>query len=165
MSVTDIVRECNEFSDDWDEPYYPDLDESIRQYNESYDRFLFYPWGIWVTAHARDSLFTGIREFAEDYVYSDTDSVKGRNFIKHSLYFAEYNAHVKELVKKASEYHKIPFERFAPLTKNNEVKLIGVWDMEGEYQYFKTCGAKRYLTYKDGILALTDEVASKCEKI
>lgn len=155
MSVTDIVREVNDYDDDWCEPYMPDLDESISHYNESYDRFLFYPWGIWVTAHARDSLFTGIKEFKDDYCYSDTDSIKGRNFSDHSLYFAEYNKYVDDLVKKASDYHKIPYERFAPFTKKGKQKLIGVWDYEGEYQYFKTCGAKRYLTYKDGILALT----------
>lgn len=171
MSVTDIVREVNDFGDDWLKPYMPDLDESIRDYNESKNRFLFYPWGIYVTAHARHSLFTGIKEFKDDYCYSDTDSIKGVNFSDHALYFAEYNRHVKDLVEKAASYHKIPYERFAPFTKKGKQKLIGVWDYEGEYSHFKTCGAKRYLTVKDGVITLTLAGLSKlngllymCEK-
>ena len=165
MAVTDIVREINDYDDDWLDPRYPDINESIRQYNESRDRFLFYPWGIWVTAHARSSLFTGIKEFKEDYCYSDTDSIKGENFWKHAMYFAEYNKSVEKLVKASAEYHKIPYEDFAPFTKKGEQKLIGVWDMEGTYQYFKTCGAKRYLTVKDGIISLTVAGLSKINGI
>ena len=70
MMVTDIVRDSYIYADEW-LPDTPDFNTAIEKYNNSSNRFLFYPWGVWVTAYARRNLFTGIIEFKNDYIYSD----------------------------------------------------------------------------------------------
>lgn len=155
MAVTDIVREINDYDDEWLPPRNPDMAESIFEYNNKQDRFLFYPWGVWVTAHARHNLFSAIREFKSDYVYSDTDSIKGFNFEEHMIYFNRYNANVEKEIDKVSEYYKIPREMFAPKTLDGVVKTIGLWDMEGTYSYFKTLGAKRYMVVDGDVIQIT----------
>lgn len=152
MAVTDIVRDNLEYhqelsADEWqvgdDNPV-----SQLKRYNKNPSRFLYYPWGVWVTAHARHNLFKGIVAFGEDYVYSDTDSIKALNMDKHKDFIDNYNLHVREQLQKASEFHGIPMSDFEPKTIKGEPKLIGVWDYEGTYTRFKTLGAKRYLVEK-----------------
>lgn len=148
MCVTDIVRDMYEYnyeSHQWKDPTEPDYYTAIRKYNYSKSRFLFYPWGVWVTAYARRNLFTGIVECGMDYVYSDTDSIKIMNAEKHLPYIRKYNDWVTSKLRKAMEYHGIPYEDIEPLTVKGEKKPLGVWDFDGEYSRFKTLGAKRYL--------------------
>ena len=81
MSVTDIVKDNAIYSDDenWDFEKV-DIAEEIEKYNGSKNRFLYYAWGIYVTAYARRNLWTGILAVGNDYVYSDTDSIKTLNY-------------------------------------------------------------------------------------
>lgn len=144
MMVTDIIRDMFEYDSEWTRVS-PDIADSIEKYNKSYNRFLFYPWGVWVTAHARHSLFRAILELGEDYVYSDTDSVKGFNMDKHKDWFKKYNTEIKALAIQASARHDIPLEYFMPKTPKGKEKLIGVWEEDPAYVRFKTCGAKRYI--------------------
>ena len=51
------------------------FEETIEKYNNKKNRFLFYPWGIFVTSIARHNLWMAIIEFGDDYIYSDTDSI------------------------------------------------------------------------------------------
>ena len=85
MMVTDIVREILEYDgmnyfSNYDnmtkEDYAQFIKEQVSKYNSNPARFLFYPWGVWVTAYSRANLFTGIRACGNDYIYSDTDSIK-----------------------------------------------------------------------------------------
>lgn len=150
MAVTDIVRDEITYSNDWDEPEKPDYETAIKEYNSSRSRFLFYPWGVWVTAYARRNLFTGICEFAGDYVYSDTDSIKVINADKHMNYIEKYNRMIKVQLIKAMEYHGINPDAIEPETVEHVKKCLGVWDFDGHYKQFKTLGAKRYLVqYSD----------------
>lgn len=145
MAVTDIVRPEIIYSDnDWQEPETPDFDKAIKEYNNSKSRFLFYPWGVWVTAYARRNLFTGICEFGEDYIYSDTDSIKVLNAEKHMDYIQKYNATIRTQLVRAMKYHKINPEAIEPETVEGVKKCLGVWDFDGHYSRFKTLGAKRY---------------------
>lgn len=144
MMVTDIIRDMFEYDNEWTRSS-PNVAESIEKYNKSYNRFLFYPWGVWVTAHARHSLFRAILELGEDYVYSDTDSVKGFNMEKHKEWIKNYNTEIKGLAIQASARHSIPLEYFMPKTPRGKEKLIGVWEEDPPYVRFKTCGAKRYI--------------------
>ena len=155
MMVTAVVRDEFEYADKWFKKA-ADVDSQLAGYNNNFNRFLFYGWGVWVTAHARHNLFSAIYEFGTDYVYSDTDSIKGINFEQHMEYFKKYNDNVFEKLLDMCNHYNIPFNKCRPKTKNGEEKLIGVWDMEKPYVRFKTVGAKRYIyEYEDGELSLT----------
>ena len=155
MMVTAIIRDEFVYDEEWHKVA-PDIASQLEAYNHSYNRFLFYGWGIWVTAHARHSLFKAIYEFDEDYVYADTDSIKGLHFEDHMQFFKEYNREVQRKLLKMCNHYDIPFSACQPKTVKGEKKLIVVWDMERPYKRFKACGAKRYMyEYDDGELSLT----------
>lgn len=150
MIVTNPVRDILEYADDeFKSPVKPNLDEAIETYNNNIKRFLFYPWGVWVTAYARANLFSCIAELANDYVYSDTDSNKYLNYENHLDYFTMYEKRIREKIHKAASYHHIDEDLFSPKTIYGKVKTIGLWDSEGVYKRFKTLGAKRYLIEKE----------------
>lgn len=155
MCVTDIVREINEYSDHWEDPRLPDVETEIEKYNKKWNRFLYYPWGIYVTAYARRNLFTAILEAGEDYIYSDTDSIKLLNHEAHADYFQRYNEQITRKIEKCLTELKIPLDYMQPETIKGVKKPLGVWDFEGVYTRFKTLGAKRYLVEKNGELELT----------
>lgn len=128
--------------------------ELLDKYNRKKDRFLFYPWGVWTTAYARKNLLEAIYAFGDDYIYSDTDSLKAINGKDHYAYIDSYNAHVHDMIRRAAKHHNIPLEYFSPKTIKGETKTLGVWDHEtslekgGPYVRFKTIGAKRYMLEK-----------------
>lgn len=159
MTVTDIVRELLEFdmdnargyvsnyeSDTYDEEEY--FEKQISRYNSNPYRFLFYPWGVWITSYARANLFSGIRAIGRDYIYSDTDSIKFTNVDDHMDYIEAYNKDIMEKLRKACKYHKIGFCAVWPENSKGVKKQLGVWDFEGVYDEFKTLGAKRYMWRK-----------------
>lgn len=148
MMVTDPIRDELIYKDDQFYEIPGNIEEGIERYNKNIRRFLYYPWGVWVTAYARANLFSGIIEIGDDYVYSDTDSIKSLHTQNHLDYFNSYNEQILQKIKVASEYHNIDRNLFAPYTKKGKQKIIGVWDDEGVYDRFKTLGAKRYLTMK-----------------
>lgn len=148
MCVTDIVRDEITYTDDWHiEP--ADLDEAIKAHNENKKRFLYYPWGVWVTAYARRNLWNGIINIGLDYVYSDTDSIKFFDYEGHKDYIEKYNKTCENKLRKMCDYYHIDFNRCKPKTIKGKEKLIGVWDYEGKYDLFKTLGAKKYMTYQE----------------
>ena len=164
MTVTDIVREVIEYNEEWNitKPSNEEIEKQIETYNNSPNRFLYYPWGVWVTAYARRNLWSGILNIGEDYVYSDTDSIKLLNYKKHIPYIEWYNKNLVEKLKKMCDFRKIDFNLMKPKTKEGVEKMIGVWDYDGHYTHFKTLGAKRYLVrYDNGELALTVAGLSK----
>lgn len=95
MCVTDICRDESIYNenDEWltELKSEEDIEKALRKYNNSKRRFLCYQWGIWVTAYARRNLFSGIKEFGYDYIYSDTDSLKVMNKDNHIDYINGYN--------------------------------------------------------------------------
>lgn len=148
MMVTDPIRDELMYSDDTFYTIPKNIAEGIDRYNTNIRRFLFYPWGVWVTAYARANLFSGIIEMGDDYVYSDTDSIKSINTERHENYFNSYNAQILQKIEIASQYYNLDKSLFAPYTKKGKQKIIGIWDDEGVYDKFKTLGAKRYLIMK-----------------
>lgn len=151
MCVTDIVRDNILYdNDEWNkEP--PDIETAIDNYNKSKQRFLYYPWGVWVTAYARKNLWTGILSMQNDYIYSDTDSIKFQNINLHTWYINKYNSMVELKLHDMCKHYNIPFSDLKPKTIKGKEKLIGIWDYEGSYKYFKTLGAKRYIYYTDSL--------------
>lgn len=160
MSVTDIVRVENIYTTEWTQEY-EQTEKQLDLYNDSKSRFLFYPWGVWVTAYARRNLWTGILAMGEDYVYSDTDSIKLLNIKKHLPYINNYNRLTVQKLQHLSKIRYFDWELFAPETQEGQKKMIGIWDYEGTYDKFKTLGAKRYLSQQNDKLELTVAGLSK----
>lgn len=129
--------------------------DSLDDYNKSYSRFLYYPWGVWVTAISRKALFTGIKECGQDFIYCDTDSIKIVNAEKHIGYIEKYNKSIIERLEQSMEYYHFEKERIRPKTIYGEEKPMGVWDYEGDYEEFKALRAKAYIGKKNGKYELT----------
>ena len=164
MTVTDIVRELIEYIEEWNivKPSDEEIKTQIDTYNNSTNRFLYYPWGVWVTAYARLNLWSGILNVGDDYIYSDTDSIKLVNYEKHKPYIEWYNQDLIKKLKKMCNFRKIDFNLMKPKTKEGVDKMMGVWDYDGHYTHFKTLGAKRYLArYDNENLVLTVAGLSK----
>ena len=145
------MEEACGYTSNYDDENYDEakfLEEQIEKYNSNPYRFLFYPWGVWITSYARANLFSGIRSIGEDYIYSDTDSIKFTNIDKHTQYIEAYNKDIMEKLQKACKYHKIGFCATFPRNSLGETKQLGIWDFEGIYDEFKTLGAKRYMWRK-----------------
>lgn len=162
MSVTDIIQDTNTYENGigWTCEV-ADYDKQLEKYNNGKKRFLFYPWGVFVTAYARRNLWTGIINVGDDYVYSDTDSLKCLNMNDHLDYIKAYNKLVSKKLALMVDHYKIDPALLSPKTIENVIKPIGVWDSEGTYDRFKTLGAKRYMTEVNGKLSLTVAGLSK----
>lgn len=133
----------------WTTEKLTDLKDELQNYNESNNRFLSYVWGVFITAYARRNLFSGILACGEDYIYSDTDSIKILNSDDHKDYIDNYNNMIIKKLKTMCNTYKIDFSDVSPYTIENEQKIIGLWDFDGHYKKFKTLGAKRYMVLTD----------------
>lgn len=151
MMVTEIVREDHVYDlNEWSCSE-PNVKQAINGVNNDKKRFLFYPWGVFCTAYARYNLWTGISAFGKtnDYVYSDTDSVKVRNYDKHKEYIDNYNKNIKSKIENCLSYYEIDLNEYKPKNQKGIEKPMGIWDFEGKISYFKTLGAKRYIYKND----------------
>ena len=147
MMVEKVVREEYIFTDEF-ESRGKDYVGQVSGYNENRNRFLFYPWGVWVTAHARFRLYDAIYNVGDDWRYCDTDSVK---FVgDHERYFKKVNAAAVENLSALSRRMNIPMDEVIPRSPNGEQKFLGVWEHEYDAYRFKTVGSKRYLTEYKG---------------
>ena len=160
MCVTDICKNEATYDTQWSE-IKADVKALIEKYNNDRQRFLFYAWGVWVTAYSRRNLFTGILEFKNDYIYSDTDSLKVFNADKHLDYIKRYNKRITEKIETCLKYYDLPINSARPKTIKGKEKPLGVWDDEGVYDRFKTLGAKRYMTERNGEIEITIAGVSK----
>ena len=154
MCVTSIVHDTITFNDKW-ETSENSIDSELELYNTDKNRFLFYQWGVWCTAYARNNLYTGIKECKCDYIYSDTDSIKIFNADKHKEYFNRYNKWILQKIEMCLNNYKIPLENMRPKTIKGIEKPLGVWDFDGFYTRFKTLGAKRYITEHENDISIT----------
>lgn len=155
MTVTDIVRLDNPvFNTEkgvWTRENISPVTQ-VMDYNENERRFLYYPWGVFISAYARRNLWTAIINLKDDYVYSDTDSVKYVNASKHEAFFQAYNNRIDEKIKLTDN-----LDDFSPIDNTSgKRKTLGHFNDDGEYKRFKTLGAKMYLAEtKDGDLEMT----------
>lgn len=160
MCVTKILRDIvTVASGEWETLPLTEKEmrENIDKNNKSKTRFLYYPWGVWITAYARFNLWTAILTLGDDYVYSDTDSIKVRGSAKAKLddYLDRYHADLKmKLSWMLEKRRKYSFDDLHPKDIKGKEHPIGIWEYEGHYEYFKTLGSKRYMTYdtEKGIL-------------
>lgn len=156
MMVTDIIRDVIGYDNEleWNTKE-TNAEKELEKYNKSRRRFNYYPWGIFCTAYSRRNLWTGIINFKEDYLYSDTDSIKCINMKKHEAYIRKYNEMCDKKLKLMCKHYGIDYAELEPKTIKGETKPLGVWDYDGHYDYFKTLGAKRYMVSEGDKLSIT----------
>lgn len=104
----------------------------LKSYKTAYQS---YAWGVWVTAHARYMLEQGIRLVHDTkdayFLYTDTDSVKYVGDVD----FTEFNNARIKASKESGAY---------ATDMNGEVHYMGVFEVDGVYDEFKTMGSKKY---------------------
>lgn len=161
MTVTSPIRKKYEYDGIWHDGIEPDLNEAIEEYNNSFNRFLYYPWGVFCTAYARHAIWEAIIACGDDHCYTDTDSEKCINFSAHAEFFKQYNERVVEKHKRACKVHGIDINMAMPKNKYGEVKILGAFEIDGKYSRFKTLGAKRYMYEEEGEIHATVAGMSK----
>lgn len=161
MCVTDIVKDNAIYDEENWNFEKVNIQEEIDKYNGSKNRFLYYAWGIYVTAYARRNLWTGILAVGKDYIYSDTDSIKVLNYENHKPYVEAYNKNILNKLNKMCDELGFDKTLLTPKTVKGEVKPLGIWEFEGNYDRFKTLGAKRYLVQEGDNYSLTVAGLSK----
>lgn len=155
MMVEKIVRAVYKYDNGAILKEDPDYVEQIDAYNNKMKRFLFYPWGVWITAWARWRLYNAIAELKGDFVYCDTDCVKFINEDKHLSYFERVNVEAMKSMEDCAKRMKLSREYVFPCSPEGSEKCLGVWEREYLAKRFKTLGAKRYLVETDRGLKLT----------
>lgn len=155
MCVTDICRDDIVYEDGLWSTESCNIEQTIAKYNDNPQRFISYPWGVWVTAYARYNLWKILIQLNNDYVYADTDSLKIINYEKYIPIINKYNDEIVKKVKQCLAFNRIDYTYAKPKNNKGEVKPMGVWDFEGSLSKFKTLGAKRYIYEHDGELTLT----------
>ena len=154
-SVSKVIHDEVEYNNNQWTTEPADAEKQLQQYNNSNNRVLYFPYGVWVTSFARANLWSGILSIKDDYIYSDTDSIKMLNWQKHKSYVENYNKTITEKLEKTLKFYRIPLDRIRPKTVDGREKPLGVWDFEGIYDSFKTLGAKRYVYTENGKLYTT----------
>lgn len=146
MMVTDIIREIYAYNNDngWEDEEV-NREKELVKYNDSKRRFLFYPWGVWITAYARRNLFKAIEKLSSDYRYSDTDSAYYEDKPEHQKWFDNYNMEILQKIERMCDYYGIDKNLYMPKNSKGEVCPLGIFDDDAFYYRFKTLGAKRYL--------------------
>lgn len=111
---------------------------SIDKYNTRPDRTTFYPWAAFVTAYVRRTIVQAIKAAGNDFVYTDTDSVKSLERSEDLKKFVSwYNAVISEKIYKVFRKYGIDPEGI--------VGSAGTFKTDGRYSEFKTLGAKKYI--------------------
>ena len=128
----------------------PDLAEALAKFYKSRNNFLQYQQGLFITAAARMQLRKMLWTVGGDAIYCDTDSIKGIN--DHHKEFELENQYRRELALKNGAYAE---------DRNGDIKYLGEWEFEGNYDRFCTLGAKKYAYEIDGKIKTTIAGVSK----
>ena len=155
MCVTNPVNDEIIFEEDTWNKDKPSIAGALSKSYNSVNQFLCYQWGVWVTAWARYELLGGLLNINEDAIYSDTDSIKFVNLQKHKEYIEAFNSRMKSMLIETCNHYGIDTSLLHPKDIKGREHWLGIWEYEGEYEFFKTLGAKRYITQKNGKLTIT----------
>ena len=127
-----------------------DVDKLLKKHRYSSKYCLPYAVGVFVTAWARYELLTTVHAIGEDAIYCDTDSIKLRNYERHKTTIDAYNKRNETELTIALLAHGYRIDAVKP-----RGKLIGIFEFECKYDFFKTLGAKRYCGIIDGKFSYT----------
>lgn len=101
-----------------------------------------YQWGVYTTAYARQALQEGIDLAGKQMVYCDTDSIKTEGPVDIEI----INGYRRKLAKAYGGVEK---------DRKGIDHYIGIFEYEGTYNRFISCGAKRYAYEQDGHMSIT----------
>lgn len=147
-----------------------------------------YQFGVYVTAHARASLFniiTANDNIDSDVVYYDTDSIKLLNVREHLTLFKEYNKRIDDEMRAVCDFYELDIKKTNPLDIKGKSHPLGHYENEGDENYiayseFVTLGAKRYAyrsvfdnelhitvsgVGKNGVIALKNDISNFNRKL
>ena len=135
---------------EYDEVEGADKEKLYEIYRNKYSAVLPYQWGAWVTSYTQRELFK-IGAIARIWIYSDTDSVYGKDFDEDKI--REYNESIKKKLQ----------ERGYGCVHHKGVDYgIGTFQLDGEYKEFISVGAKRYACRDmNGLVKITCAGVSK----
>ena len=148
----------------------PSIEEALEKYNNSRSRYLYYPWAAWVTAYSRYILLMTMYDLIDAGVtvmYCDTDSIYHKPSPKAQIIIDRVNNEVRERLSAAMHYRwffasdEEVENALAPKDIKGVRHHIGLFEVDGHYDNFKTLGAKRYAVEKDGEFKITVAGLSK----
>lgn len=129
------------------------IDKISREKKKLSKVFSAFQFGAWVTAYARRNLWRGILAIDPYVIYCDTDSIKCVH--TNTDFFDNYNKEIAEREKMRAGMLGVDETLFAPKDKFNITHRLGIFDYEGNYDKFKTLGAKKYIYESSGELHMT----------
>lgn len=145
MCFTDPVHDIVYEKDDgrWKQERPKDIAAALAKYQKSRNSFLYYPWGIWVTAWARTHLADLIEAAGQERTaYCDTDSAKGPALLEEQI--ESLNLQIETQCESAGAFAD---------DHTGARYYLGVYEKETrkkKYDRFVTLGAKKYAyTTKD----------------
>lgn len=138
--LTDICQDTVVYQPNSCTPFKYEQQESFQEqldkYYSSRNSFLSYQHGLWVTAWCRWRLQRAIDKLGSDMVYCDTDSVKFFNKPENWAIFDELNQEILDDIEKCGLDCSVEYK--------GKTYTLGLWEPDGEYEYFKSMGAKKY---------------------
>lgn len=150
MAYTDPVRISYELNEEGNiiECETPNIDEFLVKYQRSISYFMPYVWGAMAAALGRLQLQSMIEAAGDNFIYCDTDSIFAIDDWEMRHYIDVLNMKIK--IKNSECGLKTSYENIRGIKQ--ELMLI---DEEKKCEYFKTFGAKKYITVEDGKLTCT----------
>lgn len=159
MIATDPIRAVIKY-DNESKQFFVDkgsLDKQLKEYNQRpFNRFTCYQWAPFITAYVRQIIWEGILELGDDFLYTDTDSLKCINADKHLEFIDRYNKKIDNQISKVLERYGIDKSSHKPTNSEGNVKILGTWEHDGHYKEFIATSSKQYIVkYDDDTLEAT----------
>ena len=149
MMAMDPVRQLWEFTENGIElKEAEDPEKFLEKYNSSISYFLVYTWGAVCSCLGRVYLQKMIDAAGSDFLYCDTDSI----FATHP---EVVGPKIKELEEKLKNYQRQCGMELTYYDIKGRPHELGGIDEEPRCEFFKTFGAKKYITVEDGKLTCT----------
>lgn len=155
MACTSLIFSPIELRNGEWKDLFADLSEEEREEQEQdiLDELQQKPWkniiafstGIYVTSYQRANICNMLLKISDDdFLYSDTDSIKFLHGHKYEKIFEEENNKIIKMLYRISKERNINIDLFMPKDKNGDIHPIGLWEREKNYKLACFAGAKRY---------------------
>lgn len=174
MSCTSLIFSPIELVNGQWKDLFSELEDNEREEKEQeiLDDIQQKPWknlvafsmGIYITSLQRANICKMLWKIKDDdFLYTDTDSIKLLNGKLYYKIFEEENKRILNKIKAVSKLRNIDINLFIPKDKNGKEHPIGFWELEKPYKSFCVAGAKRYCYIdENGEFHITISGVPKC---